>query len=202
MYYTKRQLYIKGQKSNIFKTHCYFSPGHFFESYGTIIIIPSRESVCYAANHRHRPRFLLARYRHCIVHWHHKAFNEPWGFKKTELEATFPGWMDRLRAAALVSNQPPSLPFKMGLSFVGEPEVLNVSNFCKQGYPTRPTAFTLQPNSLSVSLSLSLNRSYRFHVFQVAFSRFDLEQSTDCAKDYVLLRNGGSFNSPVAWDEF
>ncbi len=35
--------------------------------------------------------------------------------------------------------------------------------------------------------------------FQITFSRFNLEQSSDCSKDYVTLHNGGSFSSPVVW---
>ena len=35
--------------------------------------------------------------------------------------------------------------------------------------------------------------------FQLSFSRFNLEQSPDCNKDSVIVRNGGSFTSPVVW---
>jgi hypothetical protein len=44
-----------------------------------------------------------------------------------------------------------------------------------------------------------LTTSYTAYFLQLIFSRFNLEDSGDCSKDYVTVRNGGSFSSPVVW---
>ena len=35
--------------------------------------------------------------------------------------------------------------------------------------------------------------------FQITFSRFSLESSDNCGKDYLRIRNGGFLSSPVLW---